>query len=114
MFSTIASAIRSRGAIALVGAGATGLALRSRSYWKGVAEEQYQGRLHEEAKVTELTKETQVFRATLPVGEPTPPEAAEQAERAVAIATLSAVCSLVAYAAIIVATGRGGDGHRGF
>jgi hypothetical protein len=109
MFATIVSAVRSRGAVALVGATTTGLALRSRSKWKDEAKYHYSKCLMEEAKVTELKSENQMIRRAIchtatvePVEEP----AETAAEKAVAIASLSAMLSFMCYAAIVVAIGR--------
>ena len=106
MFSTFVSAVRSRGAVALVGATTTGLALHSRSKWKGEAETQYRSRLIEETKVTELTVETQMLRQA--IYEIATIESVEEplegaVDRAVAFASLSAMMSFMGYAASVVA-----------
>ena len=112
MFSTIVTAVRSRGAVALVGATTTAFAYRSRCHWKEQATHEHHRLLTEEAKVTELTRQVNELKWALHTKEEAAAAIAvtesveDTAEKALAVASLSAMISFISYAAIIIAAGR--------
>jgi hypothetical protein len=112
MFSTIVTAVRSRGAVALVGAATTAVAYRSRCDWKERATHEHHRLLSEEAKVTELSRQVNELKLALHTKEEAAAAIAatesveHTAEKALAVASLSAMISFVSYAAIILAAGR--------
>ena len=112
MFSTIVTAVRSRGAVALVGATTTAFAYRSRCHWKEQATHEHNRLLTEEANVTQLRRQVYEIKWTLHTKEEEAAAAAvtesveDTAEKALAVASLSAMISFISYAAIIIAAGR--------
>jgi hypothetical protein len=113
MFSTIATAVRSRGAVALVGATSTAFAMRSSYKWEREADVQYHKLLTEEAKVTELTRQVNELKWTLHEKEEKAAASVviksveETADMATALSSFSAVVCFISYAMIAASVGRG-------
>lgn len=114
MFSTIITAVRSRGAVALVGAATTTVAYRSQRDWKERATLMHDKLLHRDAEVTELKKKVEELNLALHQKEENAAAVAaatksleETADMASALSSFSAVVCFISYAMIAASIGRG-------